>query len=239
MINDPVLVNDWHPVATVAQLEAQNIVAARLLDEDIVLWRVNGETLAWQDLCIHRGTRLSLGKIVEDDKLICPYHGWTYNRRAAVSTSRPTPANSAGQRQWPKAIKSRAVRPGLGVAGAAGAPISPFSPNGPTPVFAKCCAGRTGKSRPAGRALSRISSTLPIFLLSTRAFWAIRAIPKLRSTKPRLARTGFNRAGLLFTSPIPSATRGDGLLQLQCLPPADRPFSQRVGAASRYAICSS
>lgn len=80
MINDPILINDWHPVAAIEQLEAQNILAARLLDEDIVLWRVNGETLAWQDLCIHRGTRLSLGKIVEEDKLECPYHGWTYNR---------------------------------------------------------------------------------------------------------------------------------------------------------------
>jgi phenylpropionate dioxygenase-like ring-hydroxylating dioxygenase large terminal subunit len=34
--------------------------------------------MAWQDLCIHRGTKLSLGKI-EDGTLTCPYHGWVYN----------------------------------------------------------------------------------------------------------------------------------------------------------------
>jgi phenylpropionate dioxygenase-like ring-hydroxylating dioxygenase large terminal subunit len=79
MINDPVLVNDWHPVATVEELNGQNILAAELLAEDIVLWRANGQTLAWQDLCIHRGTRLSLGQVVEGDQLECPYHGWTYN----------------------------------------------------------------------------------------------------------------------------------------------------------------
>ncbi len=43
-----------------------------------MLWRVNGEPLAWQDLCLHRGTRLSLGR-VENEQLVCPYHGWTYN----------------------------------------------------------------------------------------------------------------------------------------------------------------
>ncbi len=79
MINDPVLINDWHPVATVEELKAKNLLARRLLEEDIVVWRVDGQPLAWQDLCIHRGTRLSLGK-VEDKTLHCPYHGWIYDR---------------------------------------------------------------------------------------------------------------------------------------------------------------
>jgi phenylpropionate dioxygenase-like ring-hydroxylating dioxygenase large terminal subunit len=78
MLNDPVLVNDWHVVAYAPDLKADKPMAVRLLDEDLVLWRV-GETIhAWRDLCVHRGTRLSLGK-VEGETLICPYHGWTYN----------------------------------------------------------------------------------------------------------------------------------------------------------------
>lgn len=79
MMNDPVLLNDWHPVAAVEELDERPILSARLLGEDIVLWRVNGQTHAWQDLCVHRGTKLSLGKIV-NDCLMCPYHGWTYNQ---------------------------------------------------------------------------------------------------------------------------------------------------------------
>ena len=79
MINDPVLINDWHPVATVAQLEAQNVLGVRLLGEDVVLWRANNQTLAWQDLCVHRGTRLSLGQ-VDNETLACRYHGWTYDQ---------------------------------------------------------------------------------------------------------------------------------------------------------------
>jgi phenylpropionate dioxygenase-like ring-hydroxylating dioxygenase large terminal subunit len=77
MLDDPVLVNDWHPVAKVDDF-GDGPVAARLLGEDIVLWRSGDDFFAWRDLCVHRGTRLSLGRIVGGDRLECPYHGWTY-----------------------------------------------------------------------------------------------------------------------------------------------------------------
>ncbi|HLI87255.1 MAG TPA: aromatic ring-hydroxylating dioxygenase subunit alpha [Ktedonobacteraceae bacterium] len=78
MLNDPVLVNDWHVVAYAPDLKEGQPMAARLLEEDLVLWRVGDRIHAWRDLCIHRGTRLSLSRI-EQGTLICPYHGWTYN----------------------------------------------------------------------------------------------------------------------------------------------------------------
>jgi phenylpropionate dioxygenase-like ring-hydroxylating dioxygenase large terminal subunit len=79
MLNDPILMNDWHVVAYAPDLQEGKPMAVRLLEEDIVLWRVGEKILAWRDLCVHRGTKLSLGKI-ENDTLICPYHGWTYNQ---------------------------------------------------------------------------------------------------------------------------------------------------------------
>ncbi len=78
MIDDPVLVHDRHPVARVSDLSSGGPVAARLLGEDIVLWRSGDDYVAWRDLCVHRGTRLSLGKVVDGASLECPYHGWTY-----------------------------------------------------------------------------------------------------------------------------------------------------------------
>ena len=78
MLNDPVLLNDWHVVAYGPDLREGKPVPVRLLEEDIVLWRVGDKIHAWRDLCLHRGTRLSLGR-VENETLICPYHGWTYN----------------------------------------------------------------------------------------------------------------------------------------------------------------
>lgn len=79
MIVDPVLGNDWHPVACSHAVEEGGVLGVRLLGEDLVMWRANGQILAWQDLCLHRGARLSLGKI-EGNTLICPYHGWAYNQ---------------------------------------------------------------------------------------------------------------------------------------------------------------
>jgi phenylpropionate dioxygenase-like ring-hydroxylating dioxygenase large terminal subunit len=77
MIDDPVLVDDWHPVARDRDVTAAP-VSVRLLGEDLVLWRVDDRVMAWQDLCVHRGTRLSLGK-VDGSTLECPYHGWIYD----------------------------------------------------------------------------------------------------------------------------------------------------------------
>jgi phenylpropionate dioxygenase-like ring-hydroxylating dioxygenase large terminal subunit len=79
VLNDPVLTKDWHVVARSEDIREGELSAVRLLGKDLVLWRSNGEVKAWQDLCIHRGTRLSLGRII-DDKLMCQYHGWTYDR---------------------------------------------------------------------------------------------------------------------------------------------------------------
>jgi phenylpropionate dioxygenase-like ring-hydroxylating dioxygenase large terminal subunit len=77
MIDDPVLIDDWHPVARVQDFAAGRPLAVRLLGEDVVLWRAGETMLAWQDLCVHRGTRLSLGR-VSGQTIECPYHGWTY-----------------------------------------------------------------------------------------------------------------------------------------------------------------
>lgn len=78
MITDPILLNGWHPVAELAPFAQQPIQATRLLGEDLVIWYDGEHYHAWQDLCIHRGAKLSLGKQV-DQGLMCPYHGWTYN----------------------------------------------------------------------------------------------------------------------------------------------------------------
>jgi phenylpropionate dioxygenase-like ring-hydroxylating dioxygenase large terminal subunit len=78
LISDPVLVNDWHVVARSEDLKEGTTLPARLLEEDLVLWRSGGKAIAWQDLCIHRGARLTLGS-VKDGLLSCRYHGWTYD----------------------------------------------------------------------------------------------------------------------------------------------------------------
>ena len=70
MLNDPILLNDWHVVAYAPDLKEGKPIPVRLLEEDLVLWRAGAKIHAWRDLCLHRGTRLSLGK-VENECLVC------------------------------------------------------------------------------------------------------------------------------------------------------------------------
>ena len=77
------LSNCWHPVAYSEEIGGENPFPAKLLGESIVVWREeNGQPHAMRDLCIHRGTALSLGHLV-DDCIVCPYHGWRYDSTGA------------------------------------------------------------------------------------------------------------------------------------------------------------
>lgn len=80
MADDP-LRHYWHPIALSSELNSGPL-STMLLDEPIVLWRANGRPVALRDLCIHRGARLSLGW-VENDNIVCTYHGWSYDSEGA------------------------------------------------------------------------------------------------------------------------------------------------------------
>jgi len=66
----------WYPVATSEELQ-DSPIGVRLLGERVVLFRSAGTPVALHDLCVHRGTPLSMGR-VEGDFIVCAYHGWTY-----------------------------------------------------------------------------------------------------------------------------------------------------------------
>lgn len=67
----------WHPVGFSGGLSDQP-AHADLLGEPLVLWRgLDGGVRALSDLCVHRGTALSLGWITGEE-IVCPYHGWRY-----------------------------------------------------------------------------------------------------------------------------------------------------------------
>ena len=67
----------WHPVAFSSEL-GDRPLHADLLGEPLVVWRgADGSPRVMSDLCVHRGTALSLGWI-QGDELVCAYHGWRY-----------------------------------------------------------------------------------------------------------------------------------------------------------------
>lgn len=76
---DHVIFNDWHAIATSKSMSPGALKSVRLLDQDLVLWCGENETVqAWDDRCPHRSVKLSGGRVVENT-LICPYHGMVYN----------------------------------------------------------------------------------------------------------------------------------------------------------------
>lgn len=87
--------NYWFPVARVEEV-TDKPVAATLLGEPIVLYRTSQGVSALHDLCIHRGTPLSLGWL-DGDELVCAYHGWGYAgsgacvRIPSLQSGRPIP----------------------------------------------------------------------------------------------------------------------------------------------------
>ena len=176
MINDPVLINDWHPVASVEELKIKNLLGTRLLGEDIVVWRVNGQPLAWQDLCIHRGTRLSMGR-VEDDNLHCPYHGWVYDEAGQCVK---IPAHPDQVPPVKARVKTYQAREQYGLVW-----VSLGKPEHGIPTFSEW-------DQAAYRKILWLLKTSWMWLIShlcTRGSWVNPSIPKLGITKPLLNRT--------------------------------------------------
>ena len=77
MIEDRTVLDEWHAVARASDVVAGSLVAVRLLEEELLLWRSSAGVEAWRDYCPHRGAKLSLGR-VRDDRIVCPYHGMEY-----------------------------------------------------------------------------------------------------------------------------------------------------------------
>jgi nitrite reductase/ring-hydroxylating ferredoxin subunit len=70
--------NGWTAVATAATLAPGGRIRVVLDGEEFVLWRsADGAPRLFSNRCPHRGMRLSFG-FVRGDRLICPYHGWSY-----------------------------------------------------------------------------------------------------------------------------------------------------------------
>jgi len=89
----PSLANYWHPIALASEVD-ERPKKFTLLGEDVVAFRDTGGVVAMRDLCIHRGTRLSLGTVV-DGCIVCPYHGWEYDSTGTCVKIPSLPSGSA------------------------------------------------------------------------------------------------------------------------------------------------
>ncbi|MCU1373047.1 MAG: Rieske (2Fe-2S) iron-sulfur domain protein [Actinomycetia bacterium] len=88
----------WHPVARAVDVAPGQVVKVTLLDRDLALWRDHAGTAhVVDDLCSHRGARLSAGDVADDGCIRCPYHAWRFDPAGTctqipqLGTSRPIP----------------------------------------------------------------------------------------------------------------------------------------------------
>jgi phenylpropionate dioxygenase-like ring-hydroxylating dioxygenase large terminal subunit len=76
-----------------------------LLGEPVLLGRMrDGNAFAMRDICPHRGVPLSAGKILAENTVECPYHGWRFRRDGVCSA---IPSLVDGQDFAPDKIRVR------------------------------------------------------------------------------------------------------------------------------------
>jgi phenylpropionate dioxygenase-like ring-hydroxylating dioxygenase large terminal subunit len=103
-MSQPALAPFWHPICTSDEVTEQPR-RFTLLDDFVVAFRDEHGVAAFRDLCVHRGAALSLGS-VRDGTLVCPYHGWQYDRTGACVRIPSRPADAP----IPHAAKAQAYR---------------------------------------------------------------------------------------------------------------------------------
>jgi phenylpropionate dioxygenase-like ring-hydroxylating dioxygenase large terminal subunit len=78
------LKNFWYPIQFSDKVSSKP-QRQRILGQDLVVYRdESGTAQVLSDLCVHRGAALS-GGWVKGGCLVCPYHGWEYERNGQCS----------------------------------------------------------------------------------------------------------------------------------------------------------
>jgi ferredoxin-NADP reductase/nitrite reductase/ring-hydroxylating ferredoxin subunit len=96
----------WHPIAASHDLPLRHVFHAQLQGREFAVWRADdGYVNVWENRCLHRGVRLSIG-INDGRELKCQYHGWRYANRTAGCTYIPAhpadaPARTITNRTYP------------------------------------------------------------------------------------------------------------------------------------------
>lgn len=96
----------WVPVAASEDVVPRHVFQGKLLGQELAIWRADdGYVNVWENRCLHRGVRLSIG-VNTGTELVCQYHGWRYANRNAGCTYIPAhpadaPPRTICNRTWP------------------------------------------------------------------------------------------------------------------------------------------
>jgi phenylpropionate dioxygenase-like ring-hydroxylating dioxygenase large terminal subunit len=86
LTSDQFLRDLWYMPALAKSLGPGQMRREMLLGEPVLLGRLrSGEAFALRDICPHRGVPLSAGRILANDNVECPYHGWRFKKDGRCS----------------------------------------------------------------------------------------------------------------------------------------------------------
>ncbi|MEO0492895.1 MAG: Rieske 2Fe-2S domain-containing protein [Actinomycetota bacterium] len=103
----------WFPVADDHDIIPRHVVRASLHGHELVVWRADdGNVNVWENRCLHRGVRLSIGSN-DGAELVCRYHAWRYANRSGGCTYIPAHPADAPARTVQCATHPVALRYGL------------------------------------------------------------------------------------------------------------------------------
>ena len=95
----------WYMPALAASVKPGRMRREMLLGEPVLLGRMrDGQAFAMRDICPHRGVPLSAGKILPENTVECPYHGWRFRHDGVCSA---IPSLVEGQDLDPTKIRVR------------------------------------------------------------------------------------------------------------------------------------
>lgn len=81
---DKNLVNNWYIACLSNELKQGKVLSRTIYDKSYALYHTqDGKVACLLNRCLHRLTQISDGKL-HDDCLICPYHGWKYDKDGNV-----------------------------------------------------------------------------------------------------------------------------------------------------------
>lgn len=96
----------WRPICASHDLPPRHVFHGQLYGHEFAVWRADdGFVNVWENRCLHRGVRLSIG-MNDGVELKCAYHGWRYANRSAACTYIPAhpadaPARTICNRTFP------------------------------------------------------------------------------------------------------------------------------------------
>jgi phenylpropionate dioxygenase-like ring-hydroxylating dioxygenase large terminal subunit len=104
-MSDKPLRDLWYMPALSSSLKPGQMRREMLLSEPVLLGRMrDGAAFAMRDICPHRGVPLSAGKILPENTVQCPYHGWRFRQDGVCSA---IPSLVEGQDLDPEKIRVR------------------------------------------------------------------------------------------------------------------------------------